>query len=291
MRLTAFSKLVATLAVTVWTFLLPNPMLLFKAETRAELGPKVIPPLKRLVSLLEEMGRIDAHAKGQIARGQLELWSLLALLDDAETEAKLKKNAESKEPTDAALAQSALLISRWWKNDTNAAEQQKIITDLQALARTYPQDNIIAQAAMMMLQQGASKAELKQQVEGIIVNDLKGDLAKELGQHIQAINAMRNLENKPLVITGTTLDGKAFTSADWKGKVVLVDFWATWCRPCLAELPRVQKLYKDFHDKGLEIVGNALVGEVTAVAGGLGWLAGHAAPVVGGGTGSLCEIA
>ena len=40
----------------------------------------------------------------------------------------------------------------------------------------------------------------------------------------------------------------------------------------------------------LQKIGDAFVGEVTAVAGGLGWLAGHAAPVVGGGAGSLCEI-
>jgi thiol-disulfide isomerase/thioredoxin len=51
------------------------------------------------------------------------------------------------------------------------------------------------------------------------------------------------------------LEGKDKTLGDLKGKVVLVDFWATWCKPCLETMPQLQKLYSAYSTKGFEILG------------------------------------
>ncbi len=54
------------------------------------------------------------------------------------------------------------------------------------------------------------------------------------------------------------LNGEDFTLVNQRGKVVLIYFWAYWCEPCKQEMPHLDKLFRDFKDKGLEIVGISL---------------------------------
>jgi peroxiredoxin len=52
----------------------------------------------------------------------------------------------------------------------------------------------------------------------------------------------------------TTLAGQPIAMADLKGRVLLVDFWASWCDPCREEFPEFEALYQEFRDRGVEIV-------------------------------------
>lgn len=65
--------------------------------------------------------------------------------------------------------------------------------------------------------------------------------------------------------TLTTLDGKTLSSADWKGKVVLVNFWATWCGPCRAEIPDLVDLQNKYRDRLIVIGISEDEGPVDAV--------------------------
>ena len=55
-------------------------------------------------------------------------------------------------------------------------------------------------------------------------------------------------------VTMQTIDGRTLSAADWKGKVVIVNFWATWCPPCRAEIPDLIKLQDKYRDR-LQIIG------------------------------------
>lgn len=54
------------------------------------------------------------------------------------------------------------------------------------------------------------------------------------------------------------MNGNEINLSDFKGKVVILDFWATWCPPCKAEIPHFVELQNDYKDKGLEVIGVSL---------------------------------
>lgn len=54
------------------------------------------------------------------------------------------------------------------------------------------------------------------------------------------------------------MDGTKVRLSDFKGKVIILDFWATWCPPCRMEIPHFIELYRDYKGQGLEVIGIAL---------------------------------
>ena len=71
---------------------------------------------------------------------------------------------------------------------------------------------------------------------------------------------------EPSKLSVSDVDGKPIDLAAWKGKPVLVDFWATHCRPCIEEFPAMKELYAEFHEQGFEVVGISLDDDPQAVS-------------------------
>ena len=79
---------------------------------------------------------------------------------------------------------------------------------------------------------------------------------------LQTKDSFFNLSEKPRFEKGAPapnftlpgLDGKMVSLADYKGRVVLLNIWATWCPPCVEEMPSMEKLYQELKDEGFEIL-------------------------------------
>ena len=103
------------------------------------------------------------------------------------------------------------------------------------------------------------RLDLLQKVDPKKAADLLATLANDGDAKVAAAargrQELETLETTPLDWKFTAVDGRAVDLVNWHGKVVLVDFWASWCPDCLREMPDVVAAYQKYHDQGFEIVG------------------------------------
>jgi thiol-disulfide isomerase/thioredoxin len=140
----------------------------------------------------------------------------------------------------------------------------KIIQQTADLLKADPDDPQTAGLAMQLigvLEQvpgGGDVAVSAMKTIGPLFETSGNERIRGLAKGFEGKLRFMSLPGKPMEITGTLLDGKQFDPASLAGKVVLVDFWATWCGPCVAEIPNMLTEYEKYHDKGFEIVGISL---------------------------------
>jgi thiol-disulfide isomerase/thioredoxin len=235
--------------------LMPSLTAVTDAKYRAsDDAKKAVPELKKMVALFRELEGVapSDDAKTSVRMNRFRFMALASALGDKDSTAELETAAKAKGPEGISGA-SALTLSRWLTTRDEAG-QAKLLEQYAAIAKENPTNEEVASTLGFMSNVAVNDKMGRQVVEAMRAN-LKGEAVTQMLAQIDAEQAQKDMIGKPLAFEGRTSTGGKFNSAQLKGKVVLVDFWATWCGPCIAELPNVKAAYKEYHDKGFEIVG------------------------------------
>ena len=233
-------------------------------EQRAELQRKQGDAMENAATKVREFyTRYPDHANAAEARqheqGMLGVAARLGNTNAVERLATIEK-ARLEDPNLSEDDRMRLRVDQVHRAASKKAgdDVNAMLTELEAGVRTLQKEfpkrpelgGLMLQVAEGHLNQGDTDKARKLAQE---VVDAKPEA--ELKEAADELLKKLGRVGKPLEIKFKAIDGREIDLTAMKGKVVLVDFWATWCAPCMRELPKVKAVYEKLNPKGFEIIG------------------------------------
>jgi len=208
-------------------------------------------------ALTQEIASISQQAMqpGATPESQMRAYGLI----ESKLQAFRKKFANTPEANDAVFQLGALSFSVQKYPDakrylseflTKASPAER---DKTAYARFYLAETNRAQGDY-------NAAEKDYKLILAQYRDVNPRLTQLVQSNMDGLESERRLAvgSEPVAFSVKSTTGQTLAPAAYKGKVLLIDFWATWCGPCVKEMPNVKSVYDKYHSKGFEIVGISL---------------------------------
>jgi thiol-disulfide isomerase/thioredoxin len=212
-------------------------------------------------------GDADAKQAGDAVGWKLESLRIMEMLGDSQAEQKVEAffARMGKDPRPAArgvAARARLLrhVGEWGEEDSVKRVEPLVqyAADIKANGLTLPDANLLLDLSQLVLPTAfptsdAPAAPYRELLPLFLASEDPevSRLTEEMAGTVRRLE----LPGNKLELEGELLDGTQFDWNAYRGKVVLVDFWATTCGECFLELPNVRKLFAMYHEQGFEVLG------------------------------------